>query len=140
MSVMNLTVTTTALAFSPLDTPALLAILTPILIVPLGVITFCLRALRDQQSSIRSDLTRRIEGNEGELHRLTERVASFERDFATKEDWLRESMLARHNIERLSAAMARMETEANVLSRQHRQGASVTQRSQDRWMPYEGTD
>ncbi|MEE9296609.1 MAG: hypothetical protein V3W34_16820, partial [Phycisphaerae bacterium] len=82
MSVVNMTVTTMALAFSPLDTPALLAILTPILIVPLGVITFCLRALRDQQSSIRSDLTRRIEGNEGDLHRLNERVGSFERDFA----------------------------------------------------------
>ncbi|MEE9296650.1 MAG: hypothetical protein V3W34_17030, partial [Phycisphaerae bacterium] len=80
------------------------------------------------------------EGNEGDLHRLNERVGSFERDFATKEDWLRESMLARHNIERLSGAMARMEAAASVLSRQHPQGAGVTQCRQERWTPYEGTD
>lgn len=88
---------------------SVLAILTPLVAVPLGVITFSLRALRDQQFHGKRELTRRIEHAESSLRRLDGRVAANERDYATKEDWLRESMLARQNIERLSESFARFE-------------------------------
>jgi hypothetical protein len=97
----------------PLNVGQALAILTPIVIVPLGVITFYLRALRDHQIAGRNDLTRRIERAESGLRKVSHRVTEIERDYAVKEDWLRESMLARANIERLSEGLARLEAGAD---------------------------
>lgn len=94
---------------STTDVGAILGLLTPLVVVPLGGITFSLRALRDQQIHGRRDMTRRIENTEAGVRRLDARAAAFERDYASKEDWLRESMLARKNIERLFEAVVRIE-------------------------------
>ena len=117
-----------------------MAILTSIMVIPLGVITFSLRALREQQSAGRSDLTRRIESNEGELQRLNERLASFDRDYATKEDWLRECMLARHDIARMSRTLARLDSDWPRRLRPTSAAGCVTVSGLDEMIPYEGTD
>jgi len=101
------------------EVASLLAFATPIIAVPLGVITFYLRSLREQQTSAREALTRRCEQVESDLDRLERRVLENERDFATKEDWLRESMHARRSLEHLSQACARLEGRAEQPARVH---------------------
>ncbi len=132
--------TTNLLAASGLDVSSLLALLTPIVIVPLGVITFYLRALREQQSSGAADLTRRIESNEQALQRLGARLGDLQGDFATKEDWLRECMLARRDIARLSEALTRTQTEMELLLKRRTGVAAPDLGALTESPPYEGTD
>ncbi len=101
-------------AISGLDAASLLAVLTPVVVVPMAVITFYLRALRDHLTAGRGDLTRRIEHLEAGLRRLESALADLGRDHVTKEDWLRESMLARSNIERLTTTLVRMEAASDA--------------------------
>jgi len=93
------------------EVASLLALAAPIVAVPLGVITFYLRSLREQHVVARDGLTRRIDGLESDLQRIELRLQDHERDFTAKEDWLRESMLARQTMERLSDACARLEAQ-----------------------------
>lgn len=88
----------------------LVAVLTPMVVLPLGVITFHLRSLREHHTAWRSELVRRLERTETALHGLAERVADHDRQFTTKEDWIRENMLARRNIEQMKVALTRLET------------------------------
>jgi hypothetical protein len=88
----------------------LLAVLTPLVAVPLTVITFYLRSLREHQVTWQADVLRRIEANETVTHELRGRLAEFERDYASKEEWLREGIASRHQIERLKEAVIRMQT------------------------------
>lgn len=99
----------TWLASSWSDASMALGILTPLVVVPLGVITFYLRGLREQQNAVRSDLAGRIDQLDEVQRAVTRQFAEFERHVTSKEDWLRESMLARHNLERLTKAFARLE-------------------------------
>ena len=92
-------------------TAVLLAILTPLVGVPLTVITFYLKGLREHQVGRFSDLSQRVEVLEASVRRVGDEVAAMQRDYATKEEWLRESMWARGQIERLSVSMTRAETE-----------------------------
>ncbi len=97
------------LALAWQEVASLLALAAPLVAVPLGAMTFYLRSIRDQQVTHRHDFERRLETLEADLGRLARRIGENERDFTTKEDWLRESMLARQNIERLAEAQARLE-------------------------------
>ncbi len=94
---------------------ALLTILTPLVAVPLTVITFYLRTLREHQVSWHAELVRRVESVEVSTLDLRKTVAEFERDYATKEEWLRECMLARQTLKELSEATVRMETQMRGL-------------------------
>lgn len=98
------------------DASSLLALAAPLLAVPLGAMTFYLRSIREQQVTGHADIARRLEHVECGLRRLVRRVSEDERNFTSKEDWLRESMLARHNIERLTEASARMEAALDLTS------------------------
>ncbi len=88
-----------------------LAVVAPLVGVPLTVMTFYLKGLREQHAGRFSDLAERVSATGEELRRVVEDVGQIRRDFATKEEWLRETMWARGRIETLSAAVMRAETE-----------------------------
>jgi hypothetical protein len=88
----------------------LLAVLTPLVAVPLTVITFYLRSLREHQVTWQADVPRRVEANETVTHELRGRLSEFERNYASKEEWLRESISSRYQIQRLKEAVIRMQT------------------------------
>lgn len=87
----------------------LLTVLTPLVAVPLTVITFYLRSLREHQVSWHGELIRRIESAEGSALELRKTMAEFERDYTTKEEWLRELMYARRMQEQWMETAARMD-------------------------------
>ncbi len=88
----------------------LLTILTPLVAIPLTVITFYLRSLREHQVSWHAELVRRVESVEASALDLRKALTEFERDYTTKEEWLRECMLARRTLEQLSEITVRIET------------------------------
>ncbi len=93
------------------DVSTLLVVLGTVAAIPVGVMTFYLRSIREQQLSNHADVHRRVDHLESGLRSVGRRAGEHERDFVTKEDWLRESMLARHGIERLTEAFARLDAE-----------------------------
>ena len=92
------------------STGVLLTILTPLVVVPLTVIMFYLRSLREHHDVGHTDLMRRITSVEQSIVELRGMIAAFERDFTTKEEWLRECMLARRTLEQLNETTVRLET------------------------------
>lgn len=92
------------------STATLLTVLTPLVVVPLTVITFYLRSLREHQLSRYAELVRRVESIETACSDLRRLVSDFERDYTTKEEWLRECMHARSKLEQLAEASVRIET------------------------------
>lgn len=104
---------------------ALLAVLAPLVGVPLGIITFYLRALRDDQRTRHTDLARRLDILEAAAPALRENLADVERNYTTKEEWLRELMLARARLEKLAAVAARLQAvEEQLRNRPRRPAAS----------------
>ena len=89
-----------------------LAVLAPLLAIPTTLMTLHLRTLREAYEASRREVTHRLAALEAALPRLEQTVDRFERDFATKEEWLREAMAARQHIERLSDTLVRLETHA----------------------------
>lgn len=89
----------------------LVGVLSPLVGVPLTVITLYLRAIREHQSNTTAELTRRIEAMEGTMRDLLRCTADFEREYATKEEWVRESMLARQRLEKLTEMVTRIQAE-----------------------------
>lgn len=87
----------------------LLAVLTPLCAVPMTLIVFYLRGLRENQQAWQAESVRRIDAMEGAFGELRRAVESFERDYATKEEWLRECMHARRMLEQLSETAARLD-------------------------------
>ena len=92
------------------STGALLAVLTPLVVVPLTVITFYLRSLREHQVLWHEALVRRVELLEKAVTDLRKTLMNFEGDYTGKEEWLRECMHTRRVLEQLIEATARLET------------------------------
>jgi hypothetical protein len=97
------------------STGPLLTVLTPLVAVPLTVITFYLRSLREHQVTWHADLVRRIEMVEAALADLRKVLSEFERDYTTKEEWLRECMATRRTLGQLTEATLRVETTMNTI-------------------------
>ena len=95
------------IAWSWESTQVLIAVLAPLVGVPLGVITFYLRWLYENQLTRHAELVRRFELIERMGSELARTVAGFALDYTTKEEWLRECMYARGRIERLAELLAR---------------------------------
>jgi len=89
----------------------LLAALGPLTGVPLTMVAFYLRGLREQQQQRNQETARRVEVVEGDLRAVRVSLGQFERDYTRKEEWLRESMHARQQLERLTEMMARIESQ-----------------------------
>jgi hypothetical protein len=96
---------------------ATVAVLAPLVAVPLAAITFYLRSLREYQVIRHAELVRRFELVESVASDLRKSVAAFERDYTTKEEWLRECMYARGRVERIADAVARLEARVGARER-----------------------
>jgi hypothetical protein len=91
------------------QTLALLVVLGPLYAVPSALLLFYLKALRDHLSIRHADLARRIDRVEHATAELRRGIGDFERDYATKEEWLRECMWTRRSLERSTRALARFD-------------------------------
>ena len=87
-----------------------LGIVASLLAVPVTFITLYLRSLREHQLTKHREVEHRLERLEEALPRQTVMIADMERDFATKEEWLRETMHTRHRLEKMIEAVVRIET------------------------------
>lgn len=89
----------------------LVSVLSPLVGVPLIMITLYLRTIREHQTSTLAELTHRIQTIEASIHDLIKATAGFEREYTTKEEWLREAMFARQRLESLNETMAKIHCE-----------------------------
>lgn len=89
----------------------LVGVLSPLVGVPLTAITLYLRAIREHQTAGAAEVMHRIENVERSIRDLSRSMTDIERDYATKEEWLRESMHARQQLERLTEVMVKVQTE-----------------------------
>lgn len=89
----------------------LVAIFSPLVGVPLTAITLYLRAIREHQTAESAEVMRRIERIEQSIGELMRSMTDIERDYTTKEEWLREAMYARQQLERQTEAIIRVQTE-----------------------------
>jgi hypothetical protein len=94
-----------------------LAGLAPLVGVPLTVITFYLRSLREQQAVMHAVLLRRVDGMETAISDLRVRVTQFERDYTTKEEWVREVMAMRGQFEHVRDMLIRREVQHHAAAR-----------------------
>jgi len=110
--------------FASLDLPGvatLLAVLAPMLGLPLGIMSFYLRGLRDEQTRRAAHTDRCVQRTQAEVDRLSHGLHAIARTYTTKEEWLRESMLARRRLETLMETTARIEatvSQSNALAAQ----------------------
>ena len=90
---------------------ALIGAMVPLLGVPLAMITLYLKSIRDYQVDRCEGIEDRLENLDAAFHDVRRRVGDFERDYTTKEEWLRESMLARRQLEKLAELVTRIQVE-----------------------------
>jgi hypothetical protein len=96
----------------------LLTVLTPLVAVPLTIITFYLRSLREEQVSWHAELVRRLDSVEGAVREQRSLVRAFERDYTTKEEWLREYMYTRQTLGQLRESTVRLDATLKTLARE----------------------
>jgi archaellum component FlaC len=87
----------------------IVGVLAPLVGLPLGMITLYLRTIRDQQTTKHYEMLQRIECLENSIRGLSHLVNTFERDYTTKEEWLRESMHARRQLEHLTEMVGKLQ-------------------------------
>jgi len=78
---------------------------------PLTAMVFYLRAIRDDQRDVRSALAQKLERIRADQRRLEQSLDQVERSFTTKDEWVRETMLARQQLARLTEMMTRIQAE-----------------------------
>lgn len=79
--------------------------------VPLTAIVLYLRAIREDQRTVQAALARRVDGIEAECRRIELSADQIERGCTPKEEWVRESMLTRKQLTRLTELIARLQAE-----------------------------
>lgn len=94
---------------------SVVAVVAPLVGVPLTVVILHLKALREHHVARQEDLRRRLEALDESMGAVRQALAEVQRDYTTKEEWLRETMAGRHHLERLLAAVTRLETEIDVV-------------------------
>src|SRR5262245_27886563 len=75
---------------------------------PLGVVVFYIRAIRDDQRATHAELRDQVGRLDADVQRLERAVGEVQRVYTTKDEWIRESMRARQQLERLSEVLARL--------------------------------
>ncbi|MCH8969468.1 MAG: hypothetical protein IIA66_10180 [Planctomycetes bacterium] len=88
---------------------AIIGVMVPLLGVPLAMITLYLKSIRDYQVDRCEGIEDRLEHLDAAFHDVRRRVGEFERDYTTKEEWLRESMHARKQLEKLTELVTRIQ-------------------------------
>ena len=94
---------------------SLIAVLAPLVGVPLTIITFYLRSLRDDQLNLSQEFRRRVESLDTSAADLRRTMRSFEREYTSKEEWLREYMQTRRQLEQLTHSIVRVESIVQML-------------------------
>lgn len=89
-------------------TGPLVAVLGPLVGVPLSAMTFYLRAIREAQAGQLAAMGRRIEGLEQQMRNLEGSIEAVARGYTTRGEWERESLLARQQLGRLAELVARL--------------------------------
>ncbi len=89
----------------------LLAVLAPVAAIPLAAVTSYLKDLRDQQAGKLTELASRVERLGGLVDTQAQRIVEVERSSTTREEWIRESMLARKERQLLTNAVVRLKAE-----------------------------
>ena len=119
-----------------------LAVVTPLVAVPLTVITFYLRSIREHQLSWQNELVRRCDAIESSTNQVRSAIGELERDCVTKEEWLRECMQARGSIERLTELTVRLDAtmESVIAGRRGTQAARRERSAGDDRMRGEASD
>jgi hypothetical protein len=97
--------------FSTEQLALLVGVLSPLVGVPLAVITLYLKAIRENQRATTAEFSDRIGGIELSVRDVLRCVVDFEREYATKEEWVREAMIARQRLEQLTEIVTRIEVE-----------------------------
>lgn len=95
--------------------------------VPLTAIVSYLKAIREDQREFRASLLDRIGQIETECDRIETAVDHVERQYTTREDWTRETILARNQLTRLTELMARLQAEMETSRALATQFARATQ-------------
>ncbi|MCH8853793.1 MAG: hypothetical protein IID41_14240 [Planctomycetes bacterium] len=89
----------------------MIATAVPLLGLPLALIALYLKSIRDYQVDRCEAIEDRVSHLDRAFRDVARRVGEFERDFATKEEWLRESMHARKQLEKLTEMVTRIQVE-----------------------------
>lgn len=89
----------------------LVGVLSPLVGIPLMVIGMYLRAIRENQVTTMAGISHRIETMETSIRDLLRSTANLEREYTTKEEWVRESMFARQRLERLTEIVTGIKAE-----------------------------
>ncbi len=112
------------------------SVFSPLVGVPLAVITLYLKAIREHQATTLVELAHRIDTMEASVRDLLRSTADFEREYTTKEEWVRESMLARRQLERLTEMVTRISAELesgqSLAAEMHRTTAALVELAR-RW-------
>ncbi len=87
------------------------SVVTPVLGVPLTMITLYLKNLRSVQLERYEELLNRFMQLEDTNRELSQGIRQFEREYTTKAEWLRESIHARTQLQRLTEMVTRIEVE-----------------------------
>jgi biopolymer transport protein ExbB/TolQ len=94
----------------PLQTIAtLVAILGTMTAAPVTLVVIFLKSTHEAQAARHHELSRQIERTGERVSRLTEKLAAVQRNYATKEEWLRESLLVREALQSTRESLARLE-------------------------------
>jgi len=79
--------------------------------VPLTIVVFYLRAIREDQRTTLAGLAHRVTIVEADRRRTDRTINEIERSYTTRAEWVRENMLARKQLARLTELLARVEAE-----------------------------
>jgi hypothetical protein len=90
--------------------------------VPLMMITLYLKSIREAQENHQAAGSRRMGVIEADVRRVDQRLDEVERGYTTKEEWLRESLHSRQQLERLTEIMAEVRSQ---LDNSHGLGAQL---------------
>ncbi len=93
----------------------LVAVLAPMIGAPLGLITFYLRALRENVAQSHTALARRVDAIESTALELRRTLGEIPRDYTTKEEWLRELLHNRRVLEQVTEATIRLQATLDAL-------------------------
>jgi hypothetical protein len=90
---------------------SLVAVLAPLVAAPMGLVVLYLKAVHDGLTERCHELSRQLEGCAERLLRLSDELSAVQRNYTTKEEWLRESLLTRQTLERIRELLARLNGE-----------------------------
>ncbi len=79
--------------------------------IPLTAMVLYLRAIREEQMAARAYVARRLDSIETDCRLVEASTNEIERSYTTKSEWVRENMMARKQLERLTELMIRVQAE-----------------------------